>query len=79
MLPIVAGGYAWVVFTSRRMYDSQLTTVPWRSWPPSYDTTDLARTTTKKLWVAAIDLDATPGARDAGAARDMTPIGPMRG
>ncbi len=61
VLPVVAGGYAWVVFTSRRMYGNQLTAVPWRSWPPSYDTTDLAQATTKKLWVAAIDLNAKPG------------------
>ncbi len=61
LLPIVSGGYAWVVFTSRRMYGNQLTAVPWRSWPPSYDTTDLAQATTKKLWVAAIDLNAPPG------------------
>ena len=62
VLPIVSGGYAWVVFTSRRLYGNQLTAVPWQSWPPSYDTTDLAKATTKKLWVAAIDLSAPAGA-----------------
>jgi hypothetical protein len=56
VLPLVAGGYAWVVFTSRRLYGNQLTAVPWLSWPPDYDTTSLAQATVKKLWVAAIDL-----------------------
>jgi hypothetical protein len=61
VLPVAAGGYAWVVFTSRRMYGNQLTSVPWLSWPPDYNTTDLAQATVKKLWVAAIDLNAPPG------------------
>jgi len=57
VLPIVAGGYAWVVFTSRRLYGNQLTEVPWLSWPPDYNTQDLSKATVKKLWVAAIDLN----------------------
>jgi hypothetical protein len=61
VLPVAAGGYAWVVFTSRRMYGNELASVPWRSWPPDYNTTDLAQATVKKLWVAAIDLNAPPG------------------
>jgi hypothetical protein len=61
VLPIVSGGYAWVVFTSRRAYGNQLGAVPWQSWPPDYDTTDLAQGATKKLWVAAIDLSAPAG------------------
>ena len=61
VLPVVVGGYAWVVFTSRRAYGNQLTQVPWRSWPPDYDTTSLPNATVKKLWVAAIDLNAPPG------------------
>jgi len=61
VLPISAGGYAWVVFTSRRVYGNQLTAVPWQSWPPDYDTTDINQATVKKLWVAAIDLNAPPG------------------
>jgi hypothetical protein len=61
VLPIVSGGYAWVVFTSRRAYGNQLGAVPWQSWPPDYDTTSLAQATVKKLWVAAIDLNAAPG------------------
>jgi hypothetical protein len=61
VLPVVAGGYAWVVFTSRRLYGNQLTSLPWLSWPPDYNTTDLAEATVKKIWVAAIDLNAAPG------------------
>jgi hypothetical protein len=61
VLPIVSGGYAWVVFTSRRLYGNQLTATPWQSWPPDYDTTNLEEATVKKLWVAAIDLNAPPG------------------
>ncbi len=61
VLPIVAGGYAWVVFTSRRIYGNQLQATPWQSWPPDYNTQDLGQATVKKLWVAAIDLNAPPG------------------
>ncbi len=61
ILPIVEGGYAWVVFTSRRAYGNELGSVPWNSWPPYYNTTDLTQATVKKLWVAAIDLNAPPG------------------
>ena len=61
ILPIVEGGYAWVVFTSRRAYGNELGSVPWNSWPPYYDTTDLSQATVKKLWVAAIDLNAPAG------------------
>jgi len=61
VLPVVAGGYAWVVFTSRRLYGNQLTATPWLSWPPDYDTHDLSVATVKKLWVAAIDLGAPAG------------------
>jgi hypothetical protein len=57
--PIAAGGYAWVVFTTRRLYGNVATLDPWASDPR---TTDLTSTpTTKKLWVAAIDLNAPPG------------------
>jgi hypothetical protein len=63
VLPIVVGGYAWVVFTSRRLYGNQLTAVPWLSWPPDFDTTDLGTATVKKIWVAAIDLNS-PGSAD---------------
>ncbi len=59
--PIVSGGYAWVIFTSRRLYGNVATTDPWQSDPRSYDATNIDNTTTKKLWVAAIDLSAPPG------------------
>ncbi len=44
--PLAAGGYSWVVFTSRRTYGNRLT-------GPADQT--------KQLWVAAIDLNAMPG------------------
>ena len=59
--PVVSGGYAWIIFTSRRQYGNVATTDPWLSDPRRYDTTKLANTTCKKLWVAAIDLTATAG------------------
>ena len=59
--PVASGGYVWVIFTSRRLYGSVATTDPWQSDPRGYDGTSLALTTTKKLWVAAIDLNAQPG------------------
>jgi hypothetical protein len=61
VLPVVVGGYAWVVFTSRRAYGNQLGQVPWMSWPPDYDTTNLGQAPVKKLWVAAIDLNDPAG------------------
>ena len=57
--PVASGGYAWVVFTSRRMYGNVATQDPFLSDPRSYDPSLSA--TTKKLWVAAIDLGAKPG------------------
>ncbi len=61
ILPVIEGGYAWVVFTSRRLYGNQLTQFPYNSWPADYDTTSLAEAPVKKLWVVAIDLNAAPG------------------
>jgi hypothetical protein len=57
--PVPTGGYAWVVFTSRRLYGNVATMDPFLSDPRNYDWT--AQTTTKKLWVAALDLNAMPG------------------
>ena len=57
--PVASGGYAWVVFTSRRLYGNVATQDPFLSDPRSYDPSQSA--TTKKLWVAAIDLNAKPG------------------
>ncbi|MFI5301509.1 MAG: hypothetical protein ACHREM_25760, partial [Polyangiales bacterium] len=61
VLPVAGGGYAWVIFTSRRMYGSVATTDPWQSDPRDYDASRYENVTTKKLWVAAIDLSAPAG------------------
>ncbi len=57
--PAPAGGYAWVVFTSRRMYGNEAVIPPYCSDPRGVDL--VSNVTTKKLWVAAIDLSAKPG------------------
>jgi hypothetical protein len=57
--PVAGGGYAWVVFTSRRRYANVATIPPFCSDPRGVDL--IENITTKKLWVAAIDLDAKPG------------------
>jgi hypothetical protein len=57
--PIASGGYAWVVFTSRRLYGNVAAGDPWMSDPREYDATHLI--TDKKLWVAAVDLGAAGG------------------
>jgi hypothetical protein len=61
--PIVAGGYAWVVFTSRRMYGDVATRAPFDSDPRSADLTNKSSDgpTPKKLWVFAIDMPPKPG------------------
>ena len=57
--PAPSGGYAWVIFTTRRMYGNVATIDPSDSDPRSYDYRH--QITPKKLWVAAVDLDAPPG------------------
>jgi hypothetical protein len=57
--PIASGGYAWVVFTSRRMYGNVAQLGPWVSDPRGYPWKD--QITDKKLWVAAVDLNAPAG------------------
>jgi hypothetical protein len=57
--PIASGGYAWVVFTTRRMYGSVAESSPWDSDPRHFPWLDVV--TDKKLWVAAVDLNAAPG------------------
>lgn len=57
--PVASGGYAWVVFTSRRMYGNVATIDPFWSDPRFHDIS--SSPTTKKLWVAAIDLSAPAG------------------
>lgn len=61
--PIVAGGYVWVVFTSRRLYGNVATRKPFESDPRVLDLTpgNSGGPTTKKLWVAAIDVPPKPG------------------
>lgn len=58
--PIVAGGYAWVVFTSRRLYGNVATRNPFESDPRGADLTpgNSQGPTTKKLWVTAISIPA---------------------
>ncbi len=57
--PVPSGGYAWVVFTSRRLYGNVATINPFWSDPRFHDISETP--TTKKLWAAAIDLNAAPG------------------
>jgi len=57
--PIASGGYAWVVLTSRRLYGNVATIDPWASDPRYHDLTKTP--TPKKLWIAALDLNPTPG------------------
>ncbi len=60
--PVPSGGYAWVVFTSRRLYGNVATVNPFWS-DPRFRVIGTASkvATTKKLWVAAIDLNAPAG------------------
>jgi len=57
--PVVSGGYSWVIFTSRRLYGNVATIPPYCSDPRGVDL--VQNITTKKLWVAAIDVNAQPG------------------
>ena len=57
--PIASGGYAWVIFTSRRLYGNVATLNPFWSDPRFHDISQSP--TTKKLWVAAVDLNAPAG------------------
>ena len=58
--PVPSGGFVWVVFTSRRLYGNEAVIPPFCSDPRGVDL--IKNITTKKLWVAAIDLSAPPGA-----------------
>jgi hypothetical protein len=57
--PVQAGGFSWVVFTSRRMYGSVARNDPWDAEPTFACASGDPQT--KKLWVAAIDGTFTPG------------------
>jgi hypothetical protein len=71
--PIASGGYFWVVFTSRRMYGNVAPGLDspdnFCAPPPAtggnacgpWDIGDGTYPVNKKLWVAAIDLNPTPG------------------
>jgi hypothetical protein len=59
MNPVASGGYAWVVFTSRRMYGDVANIPPFCSDPRGVDL--VQNITPKKLWVAAVDLNAPAG------------------
>ena len=52
-LPVAVGGYYWVVFTSRRFYGNTI--------GPATDPDPWGSPRRKKLWVAAIDINPTPG------------------
>jgi hypothetical protein len=54
--PVASGGYYWVVFTSRRIYGNLIASPPWGT-PPQDKGGPI-----KKLWVAAIDINAPAGA-----------------
>ena len=57
--PQVSGGYAWIVFTSRRRYGNIATINPFWSDPRFQDLR--FQPTTKKLWVSAVALNAPSG------------------
>jgi hypothetical protein len=48
--PVAAGGYFWVFFTSRRSYGNMMVVDQALNSPEA-----------KKIWVAAIDINAEPG------------------
>jgi hypothetical protein len=48
--PVAAGGYFWLFFTSKRNYGNALVTEQAQDHPES-----------KKIWVSAIDIEASPG------------------
>jgi hypothetical protein len=57
--PTQAGGYTWVIFTSRRMFGNVAYDDPWDAAPG--ETCNSGVPPTKKLWVAAVDSTWTPG------------------
>jgi hypothetical protein len=59
VLPVIIGGYSWVAFTSRRLYGNVATINPYWSDPRYQDLS--AQPTTKKIWIAAISQNPTPG------------------
>jgi hypothetical protein len=59
VLPVTVGGYSWVAFTTRRLYGNVATINPYWSDPRFQDLR--AQPTTKKIWIAAIAPNPTPG------------------
>lgn len=57
--PTQAGGYTWVIFTSRRMFGNVAYDDPWDAAPGQSCNSGVPPT--KKLWVAAVDSSWTPG------------------
>ncbi len=60
--PVASGGYYWVVFTSRRLYGNVLTKHPWNGTDENNVPVTGMGSAQKKLWVAAIDINAPAGA-----------------
>jgi hypothetical protein len=58
-LPVTIGGYSWIAFTSRRLYGNVATINPYWSDPRFQDLR--AQPTTKKIWIAAVSTNPTPG------------------
>ena len=59
VLPVTIGGYSWVAFTTRRLYGNVATINPFWSDPRFQDLR--TQPTTKKIWIAAIAPNPTPG------------------
>lgn len=64
-LPVAVGGYYWVVFTSRRSFGNTIYNGPnslRAAGDKAFDNGNaLGRGYRKKLWIAAIDINGTPG------------------
>jgi hypothetical protein len=65
--PVAAGGYFWVVFTSRRTYGNILTGQADPCPSPPNGCTEV-----KQLWIAAIDQNPKPGVDPSHAAFHLT-------
>ena len=61
VLPVAVGGYYWVVFTSRREYGNTITDASDPGHPSGGGPFETYPATRKKLWVAALDINITPG------------------
>lgn len=57
--PTTVDGESWLLFTSRRMYGNIATENPWDAQPQYFCTS--GKTPSKKLWIAAIDDNFSPG------------------